>query len=318
MALAASDFTGSAACTECHPKHDVRQAASHHANALRPIAQTVLPKILAQANLRERSGVEFEYRSVPQGVIAAASMRGKRAEMLLEWAFGAGAQGVTPVGRAGSRYVEHRISYFTEPDHPGLTIGHPPAASRDPASALGVPQPAETISRCFRCHSTGTKEGPDLSEMEAGVRCERCHGPGRAHIEAARSGANKERVRTATFNAARFPARRVVEICAECHRAPGDVDTHDPVSIRFQPVGLMASRCFQKSGALSCLTCHDPHEDARPAATGHYTSKCVACHASVGKPAVKCRRDARENCVECHMPRSSPLPHIHFTDHRIR
>src|SRR5437870_13744759 len=38
------------------------------------------------------------------GLLVAATRSGARAEGLLEWAFGAGSQGVTPVGLLGSRY----------------------------------------------------------------------------------------------------------------------------------------------------------------------------------------------------------------------
>lgn len=316
--LLASDFTGAASCAECHAAHSARQRVSHHALALRRIADTELPRVLAAAELRERSGVEFNYRPGPQGVIATTTLGTDRAAMILEWAFGAGAQGITPVGRAGQRWVEHRISYFTEPGHPARTIGHPAQPSRDAASALGIVQDAATITRCFRCHAGGVKDGPDLSAIEPGVACERCHGPGRAHIEAARASRPLDAIRAATFNAARFPAKAIIQTCAECHRGPGEADPNDPVSIRFQPAGLLASRCFQKSGKLSCLGCHDPHEDARPRTSDHYSARCLSCHGTGGRTPVNCKRATRQNCVECHMPRSSPLPFISFTDHRIR
>ena len=80
----------------------------------------------------------------------------------------------------------------------------------------------------------------------------------------------------------------------------------------------MASRCYQKSGKLSCLTCHDPHEDARTDPQ-FYVAKCLACHdTEVRGEKAQCLRGARENCLPCHMPRSSPIPFLEFTDHRIR
>src|SRR5690606_24995573 len=92
----------------------------------------------------------------------------------------------------------------------------------------------------------------------------------------------------------------------------------DPTSIRFQPVGLMASRCFKASGTLSCLSCHDPHEDARPASDPSYTRVCLSCHKPETQGSTECRRAAKENCLPCHMQAASPEPHLRFTDHRIR
>ena len=319
IAWGASEYVGSAACAVCHKEQHTRQVVSRHARALRPIGETALGDRLMERPLRERSGVSFEYRRAPGGVEVTAQKGNDTARAVLEWAFGAGAQGMTPVGRAGRIYFEHRISYYNEPQRAALTLGHPAEGSSSATAALGVVQAPETIYRCFHCHATGVKPGkaePDLSEMRAGVECERCHGPGRAHATAGR-----EKI----LNPGRFPAAGVVQICAECHRQaePGraslEPEREDPLAVRFQPVGLMASRCFQESKALSCLTCHDPHADARHNDDAFYTVKCLGCHdAGQGRAAVECRLRARENCLPCHMRRSSPAPYLTFVDHRIR
>jgi hypothetical protein len=120
--------------------------------------------------------------------------------------------------------------------------------------------------------------------MRPGVTCERCHGPGRTHAEAARAGRPNGEVARVILNPGRFPAKAQVEMCGECHRLPepGEVspapEMLDPIAVRFQPIGLMASRCFLVSRNLSCLTCHDPHEDARPRARDFYAARCLACH----------------------------------------
>src|SRR5262249_24781590 len=142
---------------------------------------------------------------------------------LLEWAFGAGAQGITPVGRLDGRYMEHRISYYTAPQTPALTMGHPAGTSRDARSALGLLQAPEVIYRCFNCHATNVQPGsagPDLLRMEPGVVCERCHGPGRAHMAAVREKRPAAEIAKTVLNAGRYPARAIVQICGECHRAP--------------------------------------------------------------------------------------------------
>jgi Flp pilus assembly protein TadD len=226
---------------------------------------------------------------------------------LLEWAFGSGVRGITPVGSIGGSYFEHRISWYTVGDRAGLTMGHKADPPDDVVAALGAKQPAETIFRCFNCHATGSKTGPDVSELQPGVQCERCHGPGEAHVRAPSAKTIE--------NPGRLSPRALVEACGQCHRLPpSGVD--DRESIRFAPVGLMGSRCFRESGKLSCLTCHDPHSDVNHDAA-YYVNKCLECHAG-STPAVNCPRATRDNCLPCHMPKANTAPLLTFTDHRIR
>lgn len=290
--------------------------------ALRPAAASPLSPLLAERPVRERGGLEFEYSPDAKGLRVVARRNRVSATAVIEWIFGAGAQGMTPVGRAGARYFEHRISFYTASSSPGVTIGHPENRGLTPAAALGIVQPPHTIYRCFNCHAANVGEsvgGPELANAQPGVTCERCHGPGRAHIDAARR-ADAAAIRRTVLNPRRFPAAQSVQICAECHRSP---DSHspapeaaDPASVRFQPIGLMASMCFKKSGTLSCLTCHDPHANAVRGAAAFYAQRCLGCHAA--SPVSRCARETNGDCVSCHMKTASPLKDLRFTDHRIR
>jgi len=316
----AADFAGSAACAECHRSHYERQRDTHHARALRPIAGSPLAELLVkQSRLRER---RLQYRYEPAGSQVAVTVEsaGETAAAMIEWAFGSGAQGITPVGRAGGRWIEHRISWYAAPARLSVTAGHPAASSSSAEQALGVPQDSATIARCFGCHATNARL-PGVSSLTPGVQCERCHGPGAAHIAAARAGQAPQR---SILSPARFPTRARVEMCGECHRTPpafgasATPELDDPLSVRFQPVGLMASRCFLQSRTLSCSTCHDPHENARHNDPQHYTAKCLSCHQKPARAASACRRNKGENCLSCHMQRVSPAPYLSFVDHRIR
>jgi hypothetical protein len=282
---------------------------------MRRAGDTPLAGLLSQRPLRERNGIEFSYAPSPEGVSVSITRGASRVDAILEWAMGAGVQAITPVGRFRGRFFEHRISWYAGRGHGARTIGHPAEPSATPESALGLFQDAATMTRCFQCHGTGVQAGPDLSEMIPGVTCERCHGAGSAHA-----------AHPASSNIGRLsgkPAAASVAFCAECHRAPSTDpaaaarEHQDPISIRFQPVGLMASKCYQASGALSCVTCHNPHEDL-VRDPGFYASRCLGCHSSGGRSPVSCRRLAREDCLPCHMKRASPLPFLTFTDHRIR
>ncbi len=306
--VAAPTYLGPGACRPCHVSQFATQSVSQHARALRPLAQTDLPERWAGQPLEERSGVVFSYARQPSGMLVTITKGEQRVDALLEWAFGSGAQAMTPVGRYQGAFFEHRLSQYRALDHPARTIGHSGTPSASAVLALGMRQEAATITRCFGCHATAVQPGPDISAMIPGVTCERCHGPGSQH---ARAPQEAKMLRPAP-----------VRSCAECHRTPEgsgqSAEVRDPVSVRFQPVGLSASDCYQNSnGRLTCVTCHNPHQDAARTAEP-YVVVCLRCHTAAASAEARCRRNAKQDCLPCHMQKSTPLPYLTFTDHRIR
>src|SRR5207247_1312553 len=82
------------------------------------------------------------------------------------------------------------------------------------------------------------------------------------------------------------------------------------------------SACYQGSETLSCLTCHDPHDNPPPVERlAHYRSVCLGCHAAESctvDPDRRARESPDNDCVRCHMPRSdTDIPHFAFAHHRI-
>ena len=318
--LIGADYVGNTACAPCHANEYRRQSVSHHSEALRPIQGSLVGRTLLKDG-RSPDG-KLQYRSAAAGIVVHEQ---DAPEVLLEWAFGAGVQGSTPVGHLGDQYIEHRFSYYSRLGNVAPTFGHPPKVST-PIAELGVLQDSKTITHCFNCHATGVRQGsagPELDGLLPGVQCERCHGPGSSHIAAAREGRPVAAIRREIVNPGRFPAEALIEICGQCHRLPGpDIgdapELENPVTVRFAPIGLLASRCFRESKRISCITCHDPHENAKPRTDLGYTSKCLGCHATDTHPIKQCRRNERENCVPCHMRQAALGPYLRFTDHRIR
>lgn len=322
-AAGSGPYVGSEASAPCHREEYDRQGQSRHAHALRPISQSPLSEVLLAAGLVDGQ-VRYEARG--KEILVTAGRNGEEAAGILEWAFGAGAQGITPVGHYGGRFFEHRLSYYSAARRLAPTFGHPERTAT-PASELGIPQSAHTIASCFKCHATGVEEGsdgPELSGMEPGVRCERCHGPGREHVTLAKARGPAAEIRHALLNPGRLNARAQIEVCGGCHRlpAPGAIDPEpemaNPVSVRFAPVGLLASRCFIESKRLACAFCHDPHSDARARIDAFYAARCLSCHSNPAKAGALCRRNTGENCLPCHMRQASLSPYLKFTDHRIR
>lgn len=294
MALALP-LAATSQCQPCHLAQASTQLKSNHALALRPYDG----RWFAGKRIRERGGIEYAFSA--QGVAIRAG--GATRELPIQWLFGAGHFGATPLLLEEGEWVEHRLSWYSRPDQLSLTPGHPLRPASDMASAIGVVQSARNATRCFSCHATGVTA--KLDKFTPGVVCQRCHGDGAAHnAKPSKSSVRRD---------------RTVAACAECHRAPGRdyisamPEIEDPVSVRFAPVGLSASVCYQRSKKLDCVTCHDPHANAAPASAASYRAACLSCHAPVAKA---CPRT--DDCVGCHMPKATPAPFLTFTDHRIR
>ncbi|PWU07921.1 MAG: hypothetical protein C5B51_08740 [Terriglobia bacterium] len=269
-----SGYVGSAVCGKCHPSQFESQSKTDHAHALR--------------------------RALPTD-----PGPGGRAQ----WAFGAGVKATTWVSQTGEdSLVEHGLSYYSGTKSLGLTPGHATSADR----AYRTFDPVATALRCFRCHSTGPvtlAAGSRVQPSEFGVHCESCHGPGRAHAES--GGAGKIQ------NPKRLSAAQVNVLCGSCHRQASDLDDgtdwSDAWNVRHEPLYLHRAACFRNSnGALSCLTCHAPHQPLQTAASS-YDSRCISCHPKTAHSTPLASR----SCVSCHMPQVGVSPNLKFTNHWI-
>lgn len=308
---APSRFVGAQACVPCHAAEFASQSASAHAKAL-SLASDSVNLHVGRLSREER----YHYRIV-------AGNRGLRVQiddgvnlmdLPLEWVFGAGRQAVTFVTRInGDWYLEHYSTWYSATNAYGPTPGQQELRPKSIQEAAGLLYKVSDrqfgIQGCFECHSTGPvsfdRQG-HASIGENGVRCESCHGPGSTHVA---SGGHSQMT-----NPARLSAAELNDFCGRCHRRPDKESATDwnyVWNIRHEPVYLSQSRCFLKSGGrLSCLTCHSPHEAVANNRVAFYNGKCLECHSG-------CVTKARENCIDCHMPRVSPQPPLRFTNHWI-
>jgi tetratricopeptide (TPR) repeat protein len=196
-------------------------------------------------------------------------------------------------------------------------------------------------------------------ELPEGIDCQRCHGPGGQHIRAAQSGAEFAELSSRIVNPARLSSKLQMELCMQCHLEPtsgrlaaavrrfnrgifsyipgqpledyalyfdhapntGYDDKFEFVSVAYR---LRKSRCFLESkGALTCLSCHDPHRKlpAGEEATSYYSGQCRHCHEPVISSLVaQGNHPDAADCVSCHMPkrRTEDVVHALITDHFIQ
>ncbi|HEU5117998.1 MAG TPA: multiheme c-type cytochrome, partial [Isosphaeraceae bacterium] len=225
----------------------------------------------------------------------------------------------TGSGSPSSR--EHRMTYFAKDEDLELTPGQSLSEHQPGRNPMGVDRgPGETV-RCFGCHSTTVSDfSPDYLDVQTlrpNIGCERCHGPGGSHVEAARREGGDISMPFGKV----WTAEGQMKLCGDCHRhpsqaPPGEIRPDNLLLARFQPVGLMQSACYKKSGGdLSCVNCHNPHDRAstEPA---HYIASCLSCHGKEGQ--VSCPVSPQQDCLRCHMPAVDSGQGILFTDHWIR
>jgi len=219
------------------------------------------------------------------------------------------------------------------------------------------------IARCLACHTgypapgqtsnLATNEPRFGDNIPEGIDCQRCHGPGRAHIAAAASGhATPAAIRAAIVNPSRLSRERQLDVCMQCHletthfSLPGEIlrDPQQPFSYRpGEPLGdsilffdhapgtghddkfeiahaayrLRKSACFRAS-QMTCTTCHNPHTVVSPEqAATHYTAVCRSCHSSAHESKMPA---GAASCIACHMPRrrAEDVVHAVMTDHYIQ
>jgi tetratricopeptide (TPR) repeat protein len=205
------------------------------------------------------------------------------------------------------------------------------------------------VPACMSCHNAtfGVLEGSINGYVEPlpmGLGCQRCHGPGAAHVAFQERG---EHGVDPMPNIAKLEPARQMDVCLQCHLLsddrvrrsdcgsfkPGDrladcrVDYFDVKnSGAFDAAGhgprTMASKCYTASGGkLTCIRCHDPHRPARDVPRTVYNQRCNECHETVPcKRPIKPTESVREgDCVSCHMPmrKADDIPHTGSTEHWI-
>jgi predicted CXXCH cytochrome family protein len=198
---------------------------------------------------------------------------------------------------------------------------------------------------------------PVFSSVAEGIDCQRCHGDGVKHVALAGKPGNRlADIRNAIVNPSKLTPERQMEVCLQCHlettssplpasivryeRHPFSYQPGEPLgdfmlhfdqgngsADRFEITGsayrLRQSQCFLKSnGALSCTTCHNPHDVRRgEEATERYTAVCRQCHgASLNELVSRGKHTGAADCTGCHMPkrRTDDVVHAVMTDHYIQ
>ncbi|MBL8810155.1 MAG: tetratricopeptide repeat protein [Planctomycetaceae bacterium] len=218
------------------------------------------------------------------------------------------------------------------------------AVSSELPNHYGSPAFHEMRIGCERCH------GPGLDHIQFQTdRAVRSKGDGNA--VRTQSG-SEEKEQDPIVNPGNLEASLRESVCNQCHvPAAARIVRHGKSEFSFRPgrnmnefwtvldagagvdesgmtqavnhvQQMQQSRCYTaSSGALGCISCHDPHSVPSPnEKTQYYTSRCMKCHESEGCSATSEARAAeKDSCIACHMPHrdSKNISHVTQTDHRI-
>ena len=346
------------ACAECHA--DRAKSYQHVAMArsfYKPRPGNLIEDFEAPPYFHEKSGQYFEmrrrgadllfrrYQLTPEGAPVNVF------EQIVDWIIGSGNHARTYVYRTpGGELFQLPINWYSQTRQWAMAPGY------DRADHEGVTR--RIRHECMFCHNAYPSAAPEPlsywraqtfpAELPEGIGCQRCHGPGASHIEAASAKAPQAEVRSSIVNPSRLTGESRNDVCYQCHMQPvvalqgirrfgrdiysfrpgqrlsdylaqldvteSALPRADRFEINHHPYRLEQSRCFTESeGQLSCLTCHDPHRKVAPAdRAAHYRKACMSCH-------VKPHR-IESDCTSCHMQprRTQDVVHVVMTDHFIR
>jgi hypothetical protein len=147
----------------------------------------------------ERPDVLWGYRFDDGLLHVSRAAAGKVEEFVAEYAFGSGHHATTFISVINPdipKILEHRLTYFARERALGITPGHGAGTHLPGLTPRGGVLIADVARKCFACHTTQNSARKDRAIDEqmliSNVSCERCHGPGRAHVDAARRGASED------------------------------------------------------------------------------------------------------------------------------
>jgi len=311
-------------CAACHRAQAHSQPDTDMAHALLlPESNPVLKAHPKLTYRRGRYSYEIETRN---GQSTYTVTDGKNTiSVPIHWSFGIKAQ--TWVFEYQGRHFESLVSFFPAINGLDITIGDAAINPQTLIEAFGRELSDFETRSCFECHATQASDHGQLKldGLTPGVQCERCHTGADRHLQAISQGKTDSIPRK--LNA--LSPEETSNFCGQCHRTWERVvrdRLRGEINARFQPYRLANSKCYDGGDRrMSCLTCHDPHEQVVRDAKA-YDAKCLACHGSTARASAaraaasaKTCPVATSGCSACHMPKIElPGGHMIFTDHQIR
>ncbi|WP_242206624.1 tetratricopeptide repeat protein [Aestuariivivens insulae] len=308
-------FLGDASCKTCHAKeHDYWQG-SHHDKAMQVATDSTV--------LGNFNGIEYKSQGVKSRFYKEGSAYfvntegpdGKYHDYKIEYTFG-----VTPLQQyivkfPNGRFQCLRTAWDTKKHkwfdlYPDFKVVHSEWLHW---SRGGL----NWNNMCADCHSTNVRKnydeathGYDTKYALINVNCEACHGPGKDHVEAARSLGKDYKGNGDLKMTSQTKPKALVDACARCHMRREQIseyynfegsmlDHYFPqliVENVYYPDGqildedyvygsFVQSKMYHND--VTCTNCHDPHS-------------------------LKLKFEGNKLCAQCHVPETYDTPKHHF------
>ena len=333
-------LVGSKVCATCHQDVHDGWKSGRHSKMIQPATAASVEGDFSKTKITLR-GKPFQLRVADgQYFITESNITGRPREHRVEYTL-------------GSRRIQH---YLTTIEKGRIIVLTPSwdVQRRIWFDNMEIVRPDENDQtpvqqwnkNCFGCHVSQqdnhyvpATQTYKTDWTDFGTTCERCHGPGSAHVERYRGG-NPPGGDRAIVRPTRLDPKTSSMICAQCHSlrdviGPGFTAGQDYFD-HFQPVleygprkesdptywpdgrprrfsndalGLWQSQCFLRGGA-TCTSCHNnphtPDVDKNPQLGKASDALCIGCHKSIGDAVTSHTRHQAgsrgSSCVECHMP----------------
>jgi predicted CXXCH cytochrome family protein len=345
---------GAGACATCHADKHAAWTRGRHSKMLQPAKASTALGDFTQARLTLH-GKPYRLRTANGALyITESSLTGKPVEHRVDYTL-------------GSRRIQH---YLTTIDR-GRIVVLPPSwdvQRREWFDNMDIIRPDEEAGapvqqwnkNCVGCHVsqqdnhyTPATRTYATAWVDFGTSCERCHGPGSAHV-GRETSTGPAPAGAAIVRPTRLDPPASSMVCAQCHslrdlvasgyRAGENYYDYFVPKLEYTPrkeqdpvywadgrprrfsndaIGLWQSRCFLKGGA-TCTTCHDAHfpdVDRHPELAASNNALCTSCHAPIASALAEHTRhlpaSAGSSCVECHMPRTVLSIKARIRDHSI-
>ncbi len=324
----APTLVGRKVCGECHAENYQRHSQHGHAQTFHDVADTDLVAKFAGKQFDAGEGYgTYQYQSDSAGklFVTLESQFGDE-PFPLPYALGSGQHAQTMLtlvpGLDGqTEGIEHRVSCYAD-DRIALTPGHSKKKPRSTFEFFGDASRGQPLQRCIYCHTTrGAVVGETVQDLIANVNCEKCHGAGSEHVRLARINGKPPPY---SIGEESWDTESELQLCGDCHRLPRSVTEKEireypDLLVRFQPIGLLRSRCYLESNReLKCTTCHNPHLTIQELDRTDHVRDCLRCHESGKEAHVACPVEPKTGCIECHMPAIETDQGLSFHDHWIR
>jgi hypothetical protein len=350
---AAEGYLGPEACEECHAERvETVRRTSHWSSSAKVTRDGLQAKIEPGAGVHPGGGlsVEVSERAGELWQDATDELRHERMSRRMDVVIGSGKLAQTFLTWEKDRLYELPMTWFAQ-----VGWRASPGYLQD---RVDFSRPV--VGQCLECHALWAQPGhPELvhdnafvGEVQWGITCEKCHGPGREHVAWARQNPRAEHGKFVVVPSDLAPEHKD-DVCLLCHSSRGDdvkpvfsfrpgddlrahyaappakvALANDSLHAFDQGDRLHESRCWKEAKDMTCITCHNPHRSER-GNDDAFTARCLGCHdgAKLSRKAGESKHDGKTACVDCHMPRrgtdaeklpdGTTEPRAPMRDHRI-